>query len=44
MRTATAPLALGLAFAAGLAQAQDLSGEVSIWSWNVAASSLEEVA
>jgi len=44
MRTATAPLALGLAFVAGLAQAQDLSGEVSIWSWNVAASSLEEVA
>jgi lactose/L-arabinose transport system substrate-binding protein len=44
MRTATAPLALGLAFAAGLAQAQDLSGEVSIWSWNIAASSLEEVA
>jgi lactose/L-arabinose transport system substrate-binding protein len=44
MRTATAPLALGLTLTAGLAQAQDLSGEVSIWSWNVAASSLEEVA
>ena len=29
---------------AGAAQAQDLSGEVTIWSWNVAASSLEAVA
>ncbi|MBP1807487.1 extracellular solute-binding protein [Rubellimicrobium aerolatum] len=44
MRAATAPLAIGLASVAGLAQAQDLSGEVSIWSWNVAASSLEAVA
>ncbi|HVG49008.1 MAG TPA: sugar ABC transporter substrate-binding protein [Rubellimicrobium sp.] len=44
MRTATAPLALGLTLTAGLAQAQDLSGEVSIWSWDVAASSLEAVA
>ncbi len=44
MRNVTAPLALGLAAAASLAQAQDLSGEVTVWSWNIAASSLEAVA
>lgn len=44
MRSACAPLALGLMTAAGLAHAQDVSGEVSIWSWNVAASSLRAVA
>jgi lactose/L-arabinose transport system substrate-binding protein len=44
MRNATAPLALGLMAVTSLAQAQELSGEVSIWSWNVAASSLEAVA
>jgi lactose/L-arabinose transport system substrate-binding protein len=44
MRNAIAPLALGLSAAAGLAQAQELSGDLTLWSWNVAASSLEEVA
>jgi lactose/L-arabinose transport system substrate-binding protein len=44
MRKTTAPLALGLMAAASLVQAQDLKGEVSIWSWNIAASSLESVA
>lgn len=43
MRAASVPLALGLAAAAGLAHAQDVSGEVSIWSWNIAASSLRVV-
>ncbi len=42
MRITLAPLALGLL--AGAAQAQGLSGEVTVWSWNVAASSLEAVA
>ena len=44
MRKTTAPLALGLMAAASLVQAQDLKGEVSILSWNIAASSLESVA
>jgi lactose/L-arabinose transport system substrate-binding protein len=44
MRKTTAPLALGLMAYTGLVQAQDLKGEVSIWSWNIAASSLESVA
>ncbi len=42
MRITLAPLALGML--AGAAQAQGLSGEVTVWSWNVAASSLEAVA
>ena len=44
MRMSLAPLALGVMAASGAAQAQDLSGEVTIWSWNIAASSLEAVA
>ena len=44
MRNSVAPLALGLAAVAGLARAQDLSGEITLWSWNVAASSLQAVA
>lgn len=44
MRITLAPLALGAAVASGAAQAQDLSGEVTIWSWNTAASALEAVA
>jgi lactose/L-arabinose transport system substrate-binding protein len=38
---ARAALALGLGLAAGSAQAQ--SGEITAWSWNIAASSLESV-
>ncbi len=37
-----APIMLGLL--AGTASAQDVSGEITIWSWDVAASSLEAVA
>ena len=42
MRITLAPLALGVL--TGAAQAQGLSGEVTIWSWDVAASSLEAAA
>ena len=38
--TSVAALALGLA---GGAQAQDVSGEVTIWSWNIAAAGLNAV-
>lgn len=41
--TSVAALVLGLG-AAGTAQAQDLSGEVTIWSWDIAAQALEAVA
>jgi hypothetical protein len=42
MRAIAAPIMLGLL--AGAAHAQDVSGEITIWSWDVAASSLEAVA
>ena len=40
-QVASAALVLGLALGAGGAHAQ--SGEISVWSWNIAASSLEAV-
>ena len=40
-QVASAALALGLALGAGGAHAQ--SGEITVWSWNIAASSLEAV-
>ena len=39
---AAAPIMLGLL--AGAAHAQEIGGEITVWSWNVAASSLEAVA
>jgi lactose/L-arabinose transport system substrate-binding protein len=41
--TSVAALALGLS-AAGAARAQELSGELTIWSWDIAAQALEAVA
>ena len=41
LQATCAALALGVAAAAGSARAQ--SGEITVWSWNVAASSLEAV-
>lgn len=43
MRNTTA-LALCLIAGPSLGLAQDLSGDITIWSWNIAASSLESVA
>jgi lactose/L-arabinose transport system substrate-binding protein len=44
MLRATSVAALALALAAGGARAQELSGEVTIWSWDVAAAALDRVA
>ncbi len=45
MLKATSVVALTLALAAGAAQAQsqDVSGEITIWSWDIAAAALESV-
>lgn len=44
MRVTCAPIAFGLVAVASLAQAAELSGEVTVWSWNVAAKALDSVA
>ncbi len=44
MLRATSAAALALGLTAGAASSQDLSGEVTIWSWDVAAKALEAVA
>ena len=45
MLRATSVAALALALAAGAAQAQDtdISGDITIWSWDIAAKELESV-
>ncbi len=44
MLRATSVAALALAVSGGAAGAQDVSGDVTIWSWDVAAAALERVA
>ncbi|TNC73469.1 ABC transporter substrate-binding protein [Rubellimicrobium roseum] len=41
---ALAPLMLGLVAASGAARAQEATGEITIWSWDIAAAALERVA
>lgn len=43
MLRATSVAALALALAGGAARAQDVSGDITIWSWDIAASALESV-
>ncbi|MBJ2150501.1 ABC transporter substrate-binding protein [Paracoccus sp. IB05] len=43
MRIACAPLAICMAMSGNQSLAQDLTGEIKIWSWNVAASAMETV-
>jgi lactose/L-arabinose transport system substrate-binding protein len=43
MLRATSVAALALACAGGAVQAQDVAGEITIWSWDIAASALEAV-
>lgn len=44
MLRATSVAALALGLTAGAATAQELSGEVTIWSWDIAAAALDRVA